>query len=457
MGWRKVLSAVVPLALALTFAAPAHASNDPAFPQLWNMQKINAPQAWATTTGANVRVGIVDTGVDVNHPDLSGRVAALVTCNDDSGDPSHCTNGGQDIEGHGTHVSGIIAADKDNGVGVVGVAPSARLYVANAFHNDPNDSNCQPCANINDIAAGIRWLTSVAHVQVINLSLGDSGNGLLGTGLFRGPSNLRAPVEEAWQGGAVPVIAAGNNGGALFGSSADYGTLDAIVVGASGPNDEAAFYSSDLGNAKWAIVAPGGDAPNGCSSQPNLCVLSTYSGGKYSLLQGTSMATPHVAGGLALLMSRGLARQQAVDTLLSTANKQAASWCGCPGRLDVAAAVATTGTAPVGTTAPAPAATTPATTRPRTTAAPRTGSSGGSTATTGLEVVTPSPGGLDAGTAAPPSTGTPTTGAGKGQVAAARLHATDDDGVAGPLAGVALAALIGAAAAAAATFRRRDA
>jgi thermitase len=454
MGWRKVAAAVVPVALALTFATPARASNDPAFPQLWNMQKINAPQAWATTTGANVRVGIVDTGVDVNHPDLAGRVAALVTCNDDSGDPSHCTNGGQDIEGHGTHVSGIIAADKDNGVGVVGVAPSAHLYVVNAFHNDPNDSNCQPCANINDIAAGIRWLTSVAHVQVINLSLGDSGNGLLGTGLFRGPSNLRAPVEEAWQGGAVPVIAAGNNGGALFGSSADYGTLDAIVVGASGPNDEAAFYSSDLGNAKWAIVAPGGDAPNGCSSQPNLCVLSTYSGGKYSLLQGTSMATPHVAGGLALLLSRGVTREQAVNTLLSTANKQAASWCGCSGRLDVAAAVATTGTAPVGTTAPS--ATTPATTRPRTTAAPRTASTG-ATATTGLDVVTPSPSGIDAGATAPPATAAPATSARKGQVAAVGLHNTDDDAAPGPLEGLALAALIGTAAAAAATFRRRRA
>jgi len=437
----------------MAFAAPAHASNDPAFPQLWNMVKINAPQAWATSTGANVRVGIVDTGVDVSHPDLAGRVAALVTCNDDSGDPTHCTNGGQDIEGHGTHVSGIIAADKDNGIGVVGVAPSARLYVANAFHNDPNDSNCQPCANINDIAAGIRWLTSVAHVQVINLSLGDSGNGLLGTGLFRGPSNLRAPVEEAWQGGAIPVIAAGNDGGALFGSSANYGTLDAIVVGASGPNDEAAFYSSDLGNAKWAIVAPGGDAPNGCSSQPNLCVLSTYGGGKYSLLQGTSMATPHVAGGLALLLSRGVARQQAVNTLLSTANKQAASWCGCSGRLDVAAAVATTGTASVATTAP-PASAAPGTTRPRTTTAPRTGTTSDATPTTGLEVVTPSPNGLDAGATAPATSTTTQT---KGQVAAARVHTTDDDGAPGPLSGLALAALIGVAAAAATTFRRRRA
>lgn len=455
MGWRKVAAAGAAVVL-MAVAAPAHASNDPAFAQLWNMQKINAPQAWATSTGANVRVGIVDTGVDIGHPDLAGRIAATVTCNDDSGDPSHCTNGGQDIEGHGTHVSGIIAADKDNGIGVVGVAPSARLYVTNAFHNDPNDSSCQPCANINDIAAGIRWLTSVAHVQVINLSLGDSGNGLLGTGLFRGPSNLRAPVEEAWQNGAIPVIAAGNNGGALFGSSANYGTLDAIVVGASGPNDEAAFYSSDLGNAKWAIVAPGGDAPNGCSSQPNLCVLSTYDGGKYSLLQGTSMATPHVTGGLALLLARGMSREQAVNTVLGTANKQAAGWCGCSGRLDVAAAVAATGSAPVGIPAPTAGAASPTTARPRTTSAPPSGTTTGATATTGLEVVTPAPSGLNAGASVPPASATPTT-ARKGQVAAAHLQSSDDDGVPGPLGGLALAVLIGVAAAAAATWRRRSA
>src|SRR4051794_38508699 len=100
MGWRKVAFALVPL-LALAFAAPARASNDPAFPQLWNIQQIRAPTAWATTTGANAKVGIVDTGVDLGHPDLAGRIAAAVTCNDNSGDPSHCTNGGQDIEGHG--------------------------------------------------------------------------------------------------------------------------------------------------------------------------------------------------------------------------------------------------------------------------------------------------------------------------------------------------------------------
>ncbi|MBV8959595.1 MAG: S8 family serine peptidase [Actinobacteria bacterium] len=455
MGWRKVAIALAP-ALLLMFAAPVHASNDPAFGQLWNLQKVRAPEAWNTSTGANVRVGIVDTGVDVNHPDLAGRVAALVTCNDNSGDPSHCANGGQDIEGHGTHVSGIIAADKDNNIGVVGVAPSARLYVANAFHNDPNDSSCQPCANINDIAAGIRWLTSVAHVQVINLSLGDSSNGLLGTGLFRGPSDLRDPVEEAWQGGAIPVIAAGNDGGALFGSSANYGTLDAIVVGASGPNDEAAFYSSDLGNAKWAIVAPGGDAPNGCSSQPSLCVLSTYSGGRYSLLQGTSMATPHVAGGLALLLARGQSRQQAVNTILATANKSAGSWCGCAGRLDLAAAVAATGPVGGGVTT-APPGTSPATTsRTRTTSAPRTGGGAVSgTSTTGLDVVAPAPSSLN--DAAPAPANVTTTTVRRGQVAAAHLEASsDDDGVPGPLGGLALAVLIGAAAATAATFRRRQ-
>jgi subtilisin family serine protease len=450
MGWRKASPALAlapMLVLAFAFAPPAGASNDPAFPQLWNMQKIGAPTAWATTTGAGARVGIVDTGVDLGHPDLAGRIAAAVTCSDDSGDPSHCTNGGQDIEGHGTHVSGIIAADKDNNVGVVGVAPSAKLYVANAFHSDPNDSNCQPCANINDIAAGIRWLTSVAHVQVINLSLGDSGNGLLGTGLFRGPSNLRGPVEEAWQGGAIPVIAAGNNGGALFGSSANYGTLDAIVVGASGPNDEAAWYTSDLGNAKWAIVGPGGDAPNGCTSQPALCVLSTYAGGKYSMLQGTSMATPHVTGALALLLSRGVSRQQAVDTLLGTANKAAASWCGCSGRLDVAAAVATTGSAPTsgggGTTTP-PASSAPTTARTGSTAAPRTG---GATVTTGIPIATPPAGAIGNGAVPPAATDPTTSPPSKGQVAANTLHNGDgrDDGVNGALGVLGLAALLGAA------------
>ncbi|HZQ87916.1 MAG TPA: S8 family serine peptidase [Acidimicrobiales bacterium] len=454
MGWRKVVAALAP-AVLVVLAAPAHASNDPAFAQLWNIQKIKAPTAWATSTGANVRVGIVDTGVDLSHPDLAGRIAATVTCSDDSGDPSHCSNGGQDIEGHGTHVSGIIAADKDNGVGVVGVAPSARLYVANAFHNDPNDSNCQPCANINDIAAGIRWLTSVAHVQVINLSLGDSSNGLLGTGLFRGPSNLRTPVEEAWQGGAIPVIAAGNDGGALFGSSANYGTLDAIVVGASGPNDEAAFYSSDLGNAKWAMVAPGGDAPNGCSAQPSLCVLSTFMGGKYSLLQGTSMATPHVTGGLALLLARGLSREQAVNTILATADKQAASWCGCSGRLDVAAAVATTGSAGGGgggATTPPPGASPGTTARTRTTSAPRTGGTAGPTPTTGLDLVTPAPNALSAGV--PPAAVTTTT-APRGQVAAAHIGSPDDKSISGGLAALGLTALIGAAVATAAMFRRR--
>jgi subtilisin family serine protease len=460
MGWRKRSSTVAALAvLAFIVAGPAGASNDPAFPQLWNMQQIKAPAAWATTTGAGTRVGIVDTGVDLGHPDLAGRIAAAVTCNDNTGDPSHCVNGGQDIEGHGTHVSGIIAADKDNNIGVVGVAPSTKLYMANAFHNDPNDSNCQPCANINDIAAGIRWLTSVAHVQVINLSLGDSGNGLLGTGLFRGPSDLRGPVEEAWQGGAIPVIAAGNNGGALFGSSANYGTLDAIVVGASGPNDEAAFYSSDLGNAKWAIVGPGGDAPNGCTAQPALCVLSTYAGGKYSMLQGTSMATPHVAGALALVLSRGVSRQQAVDIVLGTANKPAASWCGCAGRLDAAAAVAASGSGPTGGgTTPPPASSAPTTRSTRPTAAPPGPGATAATPTTGIAVDVPAAGALGNGSV-PPASATPTTTTGRGEVAASRLRPSPDQGVNGVVGVVGVAALLATAGATALmlAFRRRRA
>ena len=147
---------------------------------------------WATTTGAGARVGIVDTGVDLGHPDLAGRIAAAVTCSDNTGDPSHCTNGGQDIEGHGTHVSGIIAADKDNNVGVVGVAVGEALC-GQRLPQRPQRLQLPTVRQHQRHRRRDPLVDERAHVQVINLSLGDSGNGLLGTGLFRGPSNLRGP------------------------------------------------------------------------------------------------------------------------------------------------------------------------------------------------------------------------------------------------------------------------
>jgi serine protease len=324
---------VAAIALAAGLALPpAGASNDPDYGKLWNLAKIGAPDAWANSTGAKVRVGIVDSGVDLTHEDLAGRVVASTNCLQAKGDPGKCTGEGQDDVGHGTHVAGIIAANRDNGVGVAGVAPDAELVVAKV-------ADAGGGINIDDANAGIRWV--VDHgAQVVNLSLGDLifvRTAAFGTRLSEG-------IEYAWSKGAVPVIASGNSD--LFGvgiGSQDYGDLDALVVGATGPDDLVTDYSSPTGDAKWAIVAPGG-ASDGDEAHK---VWSTFwlSGkpNQYGYLAGTSMAAPHVTAAVALLLAQGLNAQQAVQRLLDTADPTVS--CGaqsptCKGRLDVAKATA---------------------------------------------------------------------------------------------------------------------
>src|SRR5688500_2007145 len=96
----------------------AQASNDPSFKTQWALARIGAEQAWTRTTGAGVRIGIVDTGVDLEHEDLAGKVVESTSCVGSSGDVAKCKGTAQDDQGHGTHVSGTSAAVKDNGKGV---------------------------------------------------------------------------------------------------------------------------------------------------------------------------------------------------------------------------------------------------------------------------------------------------------------------------------------------------
>ena len=341
------LSAAVAVGVALATASPARASDDPAFSQQWALAQIGAPAAWASTTGAGVTIGIVDTGVDLGHEDLGGRVVAHTNCIGTSGDPSRCAGSGQDDHGHGTHVAGIAAAVKDNRRGVAGVAPDARLVVAKVLAADGSGKT-------SDATAGIKWV--VDHgAQVVNLSFGDDGLiALSGT-------SLREGVDYAWSHGAVPVLASGNSNALGLGllGGADYAGLRAVAVGATTPTGQMASYSSPLRTAAWSVVAPGGSG-TGSTAQG---IVSTWRSNQYAVLAGTSMAAPHVAGGLALLLSQGLGRDQAVHRLLDTADPSVRCDGSCRGRIDLARAVGP-GAARAARD-PGPAAATPTTGRAR--------------------------------------------------------------------------------------------
>ncbi len=311
------------LALAVITAGPANATDDPLFPRQWNLAQIGATEAWATAAGGNVLIGVVDTGVDLSHPDLEGKVVASADCLNTYG----CRDGaGQDDNGHGTEVSGIAAAATGNRKGIAAAAPDARLVVAKSLESGGS-------GRVDDINAGIRWV--VDHgARVVNLSLGDEDFGL--TSQVGTP--LRPGIEYAWSRGAVAVLASGNyREGTAVAGSPNYGDVDALVVGATTRSDDVASYSASIGNAKWGLVAPGGIGQEG---GPDDNVITTGLGGGYTAVAGTSAAAPHVAAAVAVLLGMGLDAPQAVDRVLATLDKVKPCGDGCQGRLDLAAAVA---------------------------------------------------------------------------------------------------------------------
>ena len=321
-------------ALTLVPTTAARASNDPSLGTQWGLAKVGAEAAWTRTTGAKIRIGIVDTGVDLEHEDLAGKIVASTSCVGSCGDVSKCKDTAQDDQGHGTHVSGIAAAFKDNGKGIAGVAPDAELVVAKVL-------GAQGSGQGSDVTAGIKWV--VDHgAKVVNLSLGDPAQAV--TALIS-PSDMKEGVDYAWSKGAIPVLAAGNsNTGGLGLEGSGYGDMNAIIVGATGPDDTPAEYSTSTGSAKWAVAAPGGA---GSPTKKDGDIYSTFwksnEKNAYTHLAGTSMAAPFVSGAMALLLAQGYDQQGAVNRLLETADKDVgceANSTTCRGRINVDKATA---------------------------------------------------------------------------------------------------------------------
>lgn len=223
----------------------------------WGVDRIDADLAWATSTGSEVKVAVVDTGIDLTHLDLN------VVGNYNVINPRKTAN---DDNGHGTHVAGTIGA-LDNDRGVVGVAPGVNLYAVKVL--DRSGSGW-----VSDIVEGIYWCIT-NEIQVINMSLGAS----------QGTVSFETAINDAYQTGIVIVAAAGNTGDTVQYPAA-YDNV--IAVSATDNSDDLAYFSSR--GVEVELAAPGVD------------ILSTYKGGGYATMSGTSMASPHVAGVVALLL-----------------------------------------------------------------------------------------------------------------------------------------------------------
>ena len=312
----RLWTMAVVLALVCIVAPQVSASVDQYAGALWGMKKVRAEAAWAKGAGQGVTVAVIDSGVDLTHEDLKSNLVPGYDFVDDDNDP-------RDESGHGTHVAGIIAAVANNGVGVAGVAPEAKIMPVRVLNEEGSGSQA-------DIEAGVRW--AVAHgAKVVNMSLGADVIVEFLTG-----GTLSNAVNYAWSHGVIAVISAGND--QLFRS--ELRNAKAIVVTATTPDDRKAPYATGVGFAEWGMAAPGGTSEAGEKGM----ILSTFwdpEGRRYAYLEGTSMAAPHVAGAAAILRGMGLSPQQTVNRLLSTAKDLGAQGKDSVfghGRLDVAAA-----------------------------------------------------------------------------------------------------------------------
>jgi len=322
--------------------------NDPDYPLLWGLNNtgqtggkpdadIDAPEAWNIQTGDPIVVGVIDSGVDYNHPDLAGNIwtnlgeiAGDGIDNDSNGyiddvrgwDFAFNDNDPMDVDGHGTHVAGTIAATGNNSLGVIGVAWNKAKIMPLRFLDDSGSG-----ATSNAILA-IDYATA-KRVKVTNNSWG---------GLLPIPNKaLEDAIKAAGEQGSLFVAAAGNesrNTDLVPAYPASYDLPNIISVAATDHNDKLSYFSN-YGANTVDLAAPGSE------------IYSTTPGGNYDTYSGTSMASPHVAAAVALVWAKDptLTPAQIKNRLLKTTDPitdpiARLIWKLDAGRLNVANALA---------------------------------------------------------------------------------------------------------------------
>lgn len=225
----------------------------------WGVTRIGAEKIWADSTGSSIKIAVIDTGVELTHSDLSANLVTGYDFVNNDTNPS-------DDNGHGTHVSGIIASTQ-NSAGNIGAAYQAKIMPVKVLNN-------QGYGYLSDVAKGIYYATDNG-ARIINMSLGSSSDSL----------TLKNAINYAASKGVIMVAAAGNEGGSSCQYPAAYSSV--ICVGATDTSNKLASFS----NMGAELSAPG------------VSNYSTYIGNTYRYMSGTSMATPHVAGAAAVVAS----------------------------------------------------------------------------------------------------------------------------------------------------------
>jgi subtilisin family serine protease len=314
-------------------AAPAGAATDPLLGAQWSLASgsggIGAGGAWASSRGQGVTVAVLDSGVEIEHPDLDGALwsnPGEVPGNgrdddangivDDVHGASLIDGTGEvsDSDGHGTFVAGIVAARAGNGTGVVGVAPEAQVMAVKVLDG-------QGGGDLHTVAAGIRYAVD-AGALILSLSINGADC----------PPDLAAAVRYATERGATLVTSAGNDGRDVDAvASYPVALADEGVLGVTaGDRTGSPWAEANWGQRTVDLAAPGAD------------VVSLARGGGYGVRSGTSAAAPHAAGALALLAAArpGLPQAALREILLQTARRtDPLAGRVATGQLDVGAAM----------------------------------------------------------------------------------------------------------------------